>query len=287
MGVKLQRGCFRAVDVADGADILVVIGEANDSTLIAVVQRLSHEVREGLGDRQSSIEAALPLDQVVTPSFPAYRKYAEALRLQTRGDPRGSNALLREALALDTGFASAWFSMGFNYQNDRQIDSARWAFAQAMQRRRRLSEAQRYRLEADAAYFIDYDVPRAVAAYDLYLQASPRSWAGYNNRGNHLLALGRYEDALESFTRAVDAHPFGPQRAQIQVLNKAMTQLALGDLRRADVTARDLSGAFATYMTLMRAAATDPGGRGGQSLPAHGHGADDADLPPHSDHIST
>ena len=248
---------LRAVDVADGTDILSADAQASDSTLIPVVQRLARRVREGLGERRSSIDAALPLDQAVTASFPAYRKYAEGLRMQAAGDPHGSNVMLREALALDTGFASAWYSMGFNYQNDRQLDSARWAFAQSMARRNRLSEAMRYRLQADAAYMIDYDVPAAVRAYDLYLEVSPRSWAGFNNRGNYLLALGRYDEALQSFSMAVDAHPLGPQRAQIQVLNKAMTLLALGDLRESDRVARDLSGVFATYMRLMRAIAGD------------------------------
>ena len=248
---------LHAVDVADGTDILWVDAPATDATLIPVVQRLARRVRSGLGERRSSIEAALPLDQVATPSFAAYRKYAEGLRLQTRGDGRNSNQLMREALALDTGFASAWFSMGWNYQNERMMDSARWAFSRALARRARLSDAQRYRLEADAAYAIDYDIPAAIHAYDLYLTASPRSWAGYNNRGNYLVALGRYDDALQSFERAVAVHPFGPQRAQIQVANEAATLIALRRLDDADRVARDLTGTFATYIRLMRGAAAD------------------------------
>jgi tetratricopeptide (TPR) repeat protein len=234
-----------------------VDGVATEATLIPTVQTLVRQARSRLGERRSSIEAALPLDQVATPSFPAYRKYAEGLRLQARGDGVGSNRLMREALALDTGFASAWFSMGWNYQNERMMDSARWAFSQAMARRSRLSDAQRYRLEADAAYAIDYDIAGAIRAYDLYLTTTPGSWAGHNNRGNYLIALGRYEDALESFERAVKAHPFGPQRAQIQVMNQAATLIALGRLADAERLARDLDGHFGTYIRLMRGAAAD------------------------------
>ena len=248
---------LHVVDADDGADILSVAGAAHDSLLVTTVQRLAREVRAGLGERRGSIEATLPLYQVATPSFQAYRRYVEGLRLQTRGDGQNSNRLLREAIALDTGFASAWFTMGWNFLNDRMLDSARWAFGQALSRRTRLSDLQRYRLEADVAYTLDYDVPAAIRAYDLYLAESPRSWAVLNNRGSYLLALGRYEDALESFERAVAAHPFGPRRAQIQVANKAATQIALGRLADAEETVKDLSGPFATYLRLMRDAATD------------------------------
>ena len=242
---------LHVVAADDGAEISSRAGAATEQTLIPTVQRLAGQVRADLGERRSAIEAALPLDHIATPSFEAYRKYADGLRLQVRGDGRGSNRLLRDALALDTAFASAWFTMGWNYLNDRMLDSARWAFGQALARRDRLSEPQRYRLEADAAYTLDYDLPAAIRAYDLYLARWPRSWAVHNNRGNYLLALGRYEDALESYERAVSAHPFGPRQAQIQVGNQAATLIALGRLDEAERVSADLTGPFKVYSRLM------------------------------------
>jgi tetratricopeptide (TPR) repeat protein len=167
---------------------------------------------------------------------------------------------MREALVLDTGFATAWFMMAWNYQNERALDSARWAFGQALARRDRLSELQRYRLEADVAYTLEYDIPAAIRAYDLYLASVPRSWVGQNNRGNYLLALGRYEDALQSFDSAVASHPFGARQAQIQVMNQAATLIALGRPADAERAARELRPPFATYVRLMGAAAADDHG---------------------------
>lgn len=248
---------LHVVDADDGSDIWSAAAAAQDTTLITTVQRLARELREKLGERRSAIEATLPLYQVATPSFAAYRKYTTGMSLQAHGDGRGSNRMLREALALDTGFASAWFSMGWNYLNDRMLDSARWAFGQALARPGRLSELQRYRLEADAAYTLEYDIPAAIRAYDLYLAVSPRSWAVHNNRGLYLIALNQYEEALESFDRAVAAHPFGPQRAQVQVMNQAATLLALGRVADAERVAGHLSGPFAQYVHLMHATATN------------------------------
>jgi tetratricopeptide (TPR) repeat protein/tRNA A-37 threonylcarbamoyl transferase component Bud32 len=248
---------MNVVDADRGENILSATGAASDTNLITTVQRLARDVREGLGERRDAIAATLPLEQIATPSFAAYRRYAEGIRLHASGDERASNSTLREAIALDTGFASAWYTMGWNYLNDRMLDSARFAFRQALARRDRLSELQRYRLEADVAYAIDYDLPAAIRAYDLFLSHSPRSSAVHNNRGNYLIALGRYEDALASFDSAVSVHPFGPRRAQIQLMNQAATLAALGRIGDAKRVAKDLSGPFAQYMQLMMAAATD------------------------------
>ena len=257
---------LRVTDAEDGADILTAPATANESTLIPTVQRLARDVRESLGEHRGTVRATMPLEQVATPSFAAYRKYIDGLALQTRGDGRGSNRLMREALALDTGFATAWFMMAWNYQNERVLDSARWAFGQALSRRDRLSELQRYRLEADAAYTLDYDIPAAIRAYDLYLAAVPQSWVGHNNRGNYLLALGRYEDALQSFDSAVASHPFGASQAQIQVMNQAATLVTLGRISDATRAARDLRPPFATYVRLMSAVAVDDYGNAVDSV---------------------
>lgn len=258
---RLGRGSYsivlHVVDAEDGTPISSATAAASDSTLISSVQRVAREIRQDLGEHRAEIEATLPLYQAATPSFEAFRRYVEGVRLQTRGDGRGSSRLLREALALDTGFASAWFTMGWNYLNDRMLDSARWAFGRASELKGRLSELQRYRLEADVAYTLQYDVPAAIRAYDLYLARAPRSWQVHNNRGNYLLALGRYEDALESFTRAVAAHPFGPRQAQIQLANRVATLIALGRIPESERAARDLAGPFATYTSIMTAVARD------------------------------
>jgi serine/threonine protein kinase/tetratricopeptide (TPR) repeat protein len=248
---------IHVVDAADGADILSVAGAASDSNLVTTVQRLARNVREGLGERRSAVEANLLTTPAATPSFTAYRFYVEAGALHDKGDVAGSNRVLHEALALDTGFASAWYIMGWNYLNDRMLDSARLAFAEALKRPDRLGVPQRYRVEADAAYALRYDLLAAVRACDLYLEQSPSSFNVLNNRGVYLLALGRYEDALRDFKKAVEVHPFGPRQAQIQLANQVGTLIALGRIAEARTAARDLTGAYARYLELALAVAAD------------------------------
>ncbi len=248
---------LHVVDAADGHDIMSVAGAASDSNLVTTVQRLARQVREGLGERRSAVEANVSLSQAATPSFAAYRRYVEGVELQDKGDALGSNRVLREALALDTGFASAWYLIGWNYLDDRFLDSARLAFAEALRRPDRLGLPRRYRVEGDVAYATRYDLPGAVRSYDLFLDYAPRSFTALNTRGLYLLALGRYEDALRDFERGVQVHPFGRAQAQMQLANQAATLVALGRIPAARDAVRDLNGAFGEYVRMMLAVATD------------------------------
>ena len=247
----------RTVDAENGKPILSASEYATDRDLVSKAQELGRQVRRGLGDRRSEIESNKPLTQVATPSFEAYRKYVDALTLSTKADVEGSNRLLGEALALDSGFASAWAAMSVNYAMARDADSSRLALIEALKRPSRLNTAQRYRLEAEAAYRLHYDLPAAVRWYDLHLEHAPQSLSGHNNKGVYLSSMGRYHEALEEFRTAARIDPFGPGHAQPQIFNETATLLVLGRPDDARAAARQLTGHFADYATLLEATAAD------------------------------
>lgn len=237
----------RVIEPDSGRSLLTVSGAASDQDLIPTVQRLAQQVRKGLGEQWSSIRANKLLVQVATPSFAAYRKYVEAVELSQKGELTAGNRLLHEAIALDTGFASAWATAGMNYLTSRNLDSAGVAMAEALRRPDRLSDAQRYRLEAEAAYALRYDIPAAVRWYDLLLEVAPRNINAHNDRGVYLYSLGRYDEALADYTVAAALEPFGPADAQIEFFNQTTTLLALGRERDAVRSAERLTGVFADY----------------------------------------
>jgi tetratricopeptide (TPR) repeat protein len=247
---------LHAVRASDGADLHSVAAAASDADLVTSVQSLGRELRASLGDRRSDIEATRPLRDVATPSFEAYRRYSQALNVAgAGGDLGGANELLREAVAIDTAFASAWAAMGSNYVTARQLDSARDAFEHALAFPSRLTDANRYRLQGDVAYAIHHDVPAAVRWYDLYLEEVPHSRSGRGNRAVYLSALGRYEEAVADLREAVDANPFGPEVAQGTILNLAAALVVVGRVEEAERAAADLTGPFARYVDILVALA--------------------------------
>jgi tetratricopeptide (TPR) repeat protein len=244
---------LRAIEADSSRTILTVTRGATDADLVQAAQASAREVRERLGERRSDIQADRALVQVATPSFAAYRLYVEARQLSIRGELPAGNRLLREAIALDTGFASAWGSLALNYLTMRIPDSAATALAEALRRPDRLSDVEHYRLEAEAAYALRYDVPSAVHWYDLMLQLAPLSIPGHNDRGIYLYTLGRYEEALAEFQRAESLQRFGVDQAQVAIFNQSVTLLALGRDAEAAGVLRKLHGSWADYTGLLLA----------------------------------
>lgn len=245
----------RAIDAEDGKPIFTASESATDHDLVSKAQAIGRQIRRGLGERRSEIESNRRLTQVATPSFEAYRKYFDALSLAAKADVDGSNRLLREALALDTGFASAWASLSVNYAMAGDVDSTRLALVEALKRPDRLNAAHRYSLEAEAAYQLHYDLPSAVRWYDLHLEHAPQSLKGHNNKGVYLSSMGRYEEALAEFRRAAAIDPFGRAHAQPQVFNETAMLIALGRPAEARESAQLLTGAFGEYAGLLQATA--------------------------------
>ena len=232
------------------------LGPQPERALVDAAETEVHQLRAQLGERRSDISGNRPLRDVATPSFAAFRFYSAALdRTVMKSDYPGSNELLARAIALDSGFASAWALTGSNYITERQLDSARYAFDKALALPDRLSRAEQYRLKGDAAYVIDHDVPGAIKWYDLYIAEVPYTRSGRSNRGLYWSALGDYDKALEDFQQAVALNPFGPALIQPTLANLAATQLVLGRYDEARATMANLTGPFATYLQIMLASA--------------------------------
>ncbi len=246
---------LRVKTVRDGEELVAVTGQATPEKLVKTVGELTADLLVRLGEKRDSLAAPLLPFVVATSSLDAYRKYIEALRLSEQGDDAGSNEMGREAIKLDTGFAAAWALVGDNYRNLHELDSARFAFAEALRRPKRLSDAHRYVVLGDAAYAIEYDLPAAVRWLELSLNSAPNSYGTLNNRALYLSLLGRYDEARLSFQRALSESPFGNATAQPVLLNETAMLIALGRLDSARSRVPKLTGPYAQYARLELASA--------------------------------
>ncbi len=240
----------RAVDPEAGKDLAVYTAAATDSNLVLQVGTLARQLRLTLGERQHEITATRPVWDVSTRSFPAYRKYVEALHQFNRGEVAAAVTLLQEAVGLDSAFASAWSALGSSLFYQRDADAARTAFAMARRHAGHLSDLGRYRLEADIAT-LEADPARAIHWFDLALQLDPTCVPALNNRALAHAGLGRYEDALADLSRAVHLTSFGAYQGQIELLNEAATLIILDSIPRGKAVARALQPAYAEYISLM------------------------------------
>ena len=154
---------LRVADADSGRTLLTVTGAATDRDLMQAAQATAREVREGLGERRSAIEATARSYR--SPRLvPAYRDTSRpehsasgATSLPATGCCKSDRAGHR--------LRAAWAGLRRTTRRC-GIWTLGWASAEALRRPDRLSEAEHYRLEADAAYALRYEFPAAVRWYD-------------------------------------------------------------------------------------------------------------------------
>lgn len=259
LGTDTYSITLRVVDVEDGVELhsKAIQTTLSADELIGKIDELVQDIREKLGENRDAIRASRPLVEVRTPSQEAFHKYAQASELSDQGDFAGSNVLLREALAIDTGFAAARAVMGGNFLALSHVDSARVAFEEALARPERLSDVERYRLHADLAY-VNHDLVAAVRWYNLVLSQRPNAISARNNRAFYLSSLGRHEEALQELERAVNIDPFQRGPRQIEVINLVAELIVVGKLDSARAAIRRLEARpFVDWAELMELNATN------------------------------
>lgn len=222
---------------AESGEAMVGVREtAKDSTaLVAAMDELSEELRERIGESLRSIRRSPPLEQVTTSSLPALRRYSQALRAdQQEGDPDKAQALLEEAIALDTAFAMAHRKLGVilgNQDRDpaREAEALRMAFAH----RDRLTERERYLTMASYYTGVTGEEQKAAAALESLLDLDPDDFRALNNLSVLLSQRGEYEEARELLERALIAEDSASATVWLNLVD---TNSLLGEWEAAEAT---------------------------------------------------
>ncbi len=199
----------------------------DQSELIPTIDELSRGLRAAMGQRPRGRTADRPLTSVATPSFEAFRKYAEGARLWTENrDRAGARARLSEALALDPDFAGAWAFRGHTFWLEDR-DSVTAHYEEALRRADRLTDWQRANVEGLVA-LNQNDLRAGVQIY----QRLARENRYLNNCGLALGLAGRFEEAVTVYERAAQRSPVRPSALVLGNQLSALLQLQRFDEAR-------------------------------------------------------
>jgi tetratricopeptide (TPR) repeat protein len=174
---------------------------ATPSELIDGINKVARQLRGKIGESLKSVHASPPLAQVTTSSLDALRKYTEGIRANRESDYPRAVALLREAVALDSSFATAWTEMATAMANGRPFPQSQQDSAQMMAYRFSDRMAADARTRMQARYFYTgpgRDLVRAAQIYDQILLADSNPNVA-NNLGNVLSGLGEFARAESVF----------------------------------------------------------------------------------------
>ncbi|HEY6826425.1 MAG TPA: protein kinase [Gemmatimonadaceae bacterium] len=196
---------------ADSGTVLAAFQTTVDgpSNLVSGVDQLTRKLRGKIGESLKSVQASPPLEQVTTSSYEALKAYSAGARaFDVEHNFSKAIPLLRRAVTIDTGFATAWRKLGTALNNAfYPPSSADSATTKAYQLRDRLSENERYL--AEGYYFQNgrgHDRQRAIAAYQALLDRGDTAYAA-NNIGVAYASMHDYAKAEMYFRMSMQANP--------------------------------------------------------------------------------
>jgi tetratricopeptide (TPR) repeat protein len=200
--------------------------------VIAAIDRLSGRLRESIGEPLRSLRSEPPLTKLTTGSLEALRKYIEG---QVAGDVEvdyvRAVSLLEEAVALDSGFATAYRTLGAFHGRLGNREREVVALTKAFQHSDRLTEQEREHTRAIYYTAITGEVDEAVTTYRALLRRDPRDSLARNNLAVLYYVMHQHARAESLFRTGLDTvSPWTPGI----LLNLAMAVAALGKRSQAE-----------------------------------------------------
>ena len=165
-------------------------------------------LRQELGESLASVKTYdKPLVEATTSSLEALQQYSEVPRLQrTQGDA-AAIPYIERAIELDPDFALAYASRGAVYSNLNRPDLARSSFLKAYELRQRLTQQERFEIEAFYETYVTGDIEKAAEIYTEWTTAYPRASVPHGNLGWIYNTVGQYEKAASETRQGLELEP--------------------------------------------------------------------------------
>jgi len=194
---------INAVNCATGEVFAREQVTAPDKTaVLQAVSKAATAMRARLGESMASIQKlSTPYTNVTTTSLQAFHAFSlgEDEHRMGRDFPQASS-FYQEALRLDPSFAMGYARLGVAYGNQGAFTKAIEYLKKAYDLRERVTERERMYIESQYA-LQQFDLPKALQSYKLFVATYPRDAAAWNNLANAYGLVGDMEQALAGFKK--------------------------------------------------------------------------------------
>jgi serine/threonine protein kinase len=219
LGQRLGVKAYLAGTIANlGTSYVVQINAVNCSTgevfareqvtapdKTAVLQAVSNAataIRARLGESMASIQKlSTPYTNVTTASLQAFHAFSlgEDEHRMGRDFPQAAS-FYADAIRLDPGFAMAYARLGVSFENQGAAAKGLENLKKAYDLRERVTERERMYIEAQY-YLVQFDIPKALDSYKLFVATYPRDAAAWNNLASTYVITGDYEQAATGYEK--------------------------------------------------------------------------------------
>ena len=201
-----------AEDCVSGAIVAEeqVSADGKDDVITALGEAVS-AFREKLGESLASVQRYdQKIEMATTTSLAALKAYSEGMTTRrTRGDFE-SVPFFRTAVSLDPDFALAHARLGTVLSNLSETSEAEKAARRAFELRNKVTDRERYYIEARFHTTVERDPQKAIEAYRLLLATYPDDYAALANVGTLYRQQGQTREALQTLEQSVRVAPMQP-----------------------------------------------------------------------------
>jgi serine/threonine protein kinase/tetratricopeptide (TPR) repeat protein len=176
--------------------------------VLGVLGKSAAKLREKLGESLASVtKYNQPLEEATTRSVDALKQYSEGRRVQMEHGDTASLPYIKRASELDPAFAIAYAAMGACYTNLNQASLARENFQKAYDLRDRVTQKERFPIEAFYFTYVTGEIDKANEVYTEWARTYPGDPIPHDNLGATFITLGQYEKAAEETNASLRFEP--------------------------------------------------------------------------------
>jgi len=204
---------LKAVNCESGRSLASTEAQASDENhVLEALGKVSVDLRNKLGESLSTVQKFdTPLEQATTPSLEALKAYSSGIQATGTKGPDAAIPFFKRAIELDPNFAVAYAYLGILATDALEPSLSVDYRTKAYELRDRTSEAERYWVTAAYHKGVTGNIPKAIEACDLWIQAYPRSYFPHVYLGGAVLPIiGQYERAVEESTEGIRLRPDYP-----------------------------------------------------------------------------
>src|SRR5271165_1024482 len=204
---------------------------AGKEAVLKALDSAASSVRGKLGESLSSVQKyATPVEEATTSSLEALKAYSLGWKTRLAKGDTAALPFYKRAVELDPNFAMSYRTMAAIYGNldegERAAENARKAY----ELREKVSERERFSIEAFYYQTVTGELEKAAQVYELWQQTYPKDYLPYQNLGIVSSNLGNLEKSLEEAREALRLEP----NAVVNYDNLGTAYLRLNRLKEAE-----------------------------------------------------
>jgi serine/threonine protein kinase/tetratricopeptide (TPR) repeat protein len=223
-----------AVNCANGASLASSEAEADSKDhVLEALGKVASDIRGKLGESLASLQKFnAPIDEATTSSLEALKAYTLSRKIEHEQGDAATIPMGKRAVELDPNFALAYAGLAISYANLNEASLATENMKKAYDLRDRVSEREKYHIEAGYYDITLGDTERAIQVSAIWAQTYPRDDIPPGNLGNEHLYLGRYDQSLSETLTSLRLNP----DSWVTYTNLGSAYLALNRLDEAKAT---------------------------------------------------